>query len=456
VRADFLIREFALKIHSRRESTMLRSHWRKSLVITPLLVAALLICVAGFARGAGRIISLQIQSPTSSLPFQYARPGGTVAVTARVTLDATDEVWMAADMGSTWGTIRYVGEVEVPIGESCASRDFSVSITLRGDESEGNKHVTVYIETSVDDGYDIESNAVYVDATPPTVTLGSTPTTPTTSPRPTWTWSGSDALSGLDYYIVTLDGELPFQTTGTSFTPSSNLADGAHVLKVKAVDKAGNVGTEQSFSAAIVDTAAPALTLETPSPTNQSPQTWSWSAPAGATGYRVSVNGGGWTDVHDAQTYQTTFAATGTYTFGVKAYDWLGNEGSEATGNVVIDVTPPAVPTGLTVTTPTTDKTPTWSWTAVSGAAGYSVRLDGAIIRYVATPARYTHAEELGDGTHTLEVRSYDALGNKSAWCTAVTVTVDTLPPEVPGGSSPASQPPQRMVPGSESFLLSL
>jgi len=221
---------------------------------------------------------------------------------------------------------------------------------------------------------------------------------------------------------------------------AATAGEGEYWFRVKTISTLpGAGGTKESGWSPIVSTiydvtgpAAPVLMLETPNPTNQSPQTWSWSAPEGATGYKVSVNGGVWTDVHDTRTYQTTFAVTGTYTFGVKAYDWLGNEGSGATGNVEVDVTAPAVPAGLTVVSPTTDKTPTWSWTAVGGAAGYEVRLDGTNIRDVAAAVSYTHAEELGDGAHTLEVRSYDTLGNKSAWCAAVTVTVDTLPPAAP------------------------
>ena len=524
-----------------------KSRWRKALAITPLLIAALLICMPGMAR-AGNVIGLQIQSPTNSSPFRYAKPGGTVTVTARVTVDATDDVWMRATIGTSTSAYTGVGQVLVPGGETRASRDFSVSVTLSGSETESYKNVTVEVYTDCNPAVigNTEVNAAYVDATPPVVTLGSTPTTPTTNPRPTWTWSGSDPVnpvyplcsSGLDYYIVALDGELPLQTTSTSFTPSSNLADGAHVLKVKAVDRAGNVGTEQSFAAVTIDTAsppapaiaalaagyntspiaidwndvtdgtntisyvleyagnagfsgatpaaratsdysfdaaaagqgqywfraktistvnvgetkesawspivsaiydtigpaAPVLTLQTPSPTNQTPQRWIWSAPADATGYEVSEDGGTtWADVFDTRTYQTTFNTTGVHPFKVRAYDWLGNKGSEATVNVEVDVTPPDVPTGLTVTTPTTDKTPTWSWTALAGAEGYEIRLDEAIISDVAAATSYTHSEELGDGDHKLEVRSYDTLGNKSAWCAAVTVTVDTTPPAVPG-----------------------
>ncbi|MEA4884831.1 MAG: Ig-like domain-containing protein [Clostridia bacterium] len=254
----------------------------------------------------------------------------------------------------------------------------------------------------------------------------------------------TDGANGITYVLQIANNagfDSPTEVTGLAFSNYSFAVatEGEYWFRVKTISTV-NVGqTKESGWSAIVSTiydhtspAAPVLMLETPNPTNQSPQTWSWSAPAGATGYKVNVNSAGWTDVHDTRTYQTAFTATATYTFAVKAYDWLGTESPEATGNVEVDVTPPAVPTGLTVTTPTTDKTPTWSWTTVSGAAGYEIRLDGAIIRDVATAVSYTHAEELGDGAHTLEVGSYDTLGNKSGWCAAETVTVDTLAPAAP------------------------
>ncbi|MCR4424567.1 MAG: hypothetical protein NUW23_00005, partial [Firmicutes bacterium] len=282
-------------------------------------------------------------------------------------------------------------------------------------------------------------------------------------------WSDvSDGTNTITYVLQYADNagfDSPTEVTALTASNYDFDADaegeGEYWFRVKTVSTLpGAGGTKESGWSAIVSTiydktgpAAPVLMLETPNPTNESPQTWSWSAPAGATGYLVSVNGGTWIDVYDTRTYQTTFAATGTYTFAVKAYDWLANEGLETAGSVEVDVDAPAVPTGLTVTSPTTDKTPTWSWTAVSGAAGYEIRLDGAIIMDVGTATSYTHSEELGDGSHTLEVRSYDALGNKSDWCEAVTVIVDTTPPAVPG--IPTTQSPTKNVRPSWTWTLS-
>jgi len=187
---------------------------------------------------------------------------------------------------------------------------------------------------------------------------------------------------------------------------------------------------------------APALALETPSRTNQSPQRWSWTAPEGAVGYEVRVNSEStddWEDIGDACTRETTFTESGTYTFEARAYDWLRNKNDSniAFGEVEVDVTAPDIPTGLSVVTPTTDRTPQWTWDnpgeeADDDLEGYQALLDGTELIDVGLLWTYTHSETLGNGAHALQVRAYDDLGNKSEWCDAVTVVVDTESPATP------------------------
>ena len=52
-------------------------------------------------------------------------------------------------------------------------------------------------------------------------------------------WSASDALSGIDHFEVSVDGG-GFQDVGTSTRTNITLSDGPHVVRVKAVDLAGN------------------------------------------------------------------------------------------------------------------------------------------------------------------------------------------------------------------------
>lgn len=157
----------------------MRSHWRRMLAIAPLLAAALLVSVSGSARAA-KVVGVEIYSPTESSPIKWARPGGTVTVTTRVTFvraadiggDDNDIVWVTAnvDIDGTYLTDR----VTVPAGQSSASKSLSVSVQLPDSIAEGCKKVGVSGWTESDKSTQTASelDAVYVDATPPGFTWG--------------------------------------------------------------------------------------------------------------------------------------------------------------------------------------------------------------------------------------------------------------------------------------------
>ncbi|MEW6228397.1 MAG: Ig-like domain-containing protein, partial [Bacillota bacterium] len=280
---------------------------------------------------------------------------------------------------------------------------------------------------------------VSIDTTPPAIPGMPWTTSPTNNTTPHWYWT---QVSGATRYNVYLDNVLMVTVLQpgdpgalVDWITAPALSEGEHYLQVSSLDELGNESALSEAGYVTIDTTgpvAPVVTLVTPSPTNEE-QTWSWTRPADAVRYDFGESADGitppavFTDVGNVDTYKTDFAPDGTHYVMVRGYDALGNVGAwSAAASVVIDTTPPGVPTDLAVVSPTTDKTPTWGWSAMAGAAGYEIRLDGAIIEDVADAIVYTHSEELGDGSHTLEVRSYDDLGNKSAWCAPVTVVVDT------------------------------
>jgi hypothetical protein len=114
----------------------------------------------------------------------------------------------------------------------------------------------------------------------------------------------------------------------------------------------------------------------------------------------------------------------------VRAKDALGNTSGWGTHTVIIDTTAPGVPSPTT-TTPTTDRTPTWTWNAVSGnPASYDVQLNSGSVTNQAGRT-YTPSSNLSDGSHTIKVRAKDALGNTSGWGSH-TVVIDSTAPGVP------------------------
>jgi hypothetical protein len=289
-----------------------------------------------------------------------------------------------------------------------------------------------------------ESNVVSttVDRTGPVVSVVTTPSSPTNNPRPTWTWSGDDGSgSGVKGYWVTLDAEAPIWTTGTSFTPSSDLADGDHVLKVKGVDNLDNVGAEVTFATVTVDTTPPAVPgmPQTTSPTNDTTPTWTWGAVTGAASYKVYLD-----DVLVGNQTETSYTPStdlpeGQHYLQVSALDALNNESalSEA-GYVTIDTSGPVAPVVTRVTSSPTNEAPQiWTWTRPADAVSYDF---GESADGVTPPATFTNVGNVDtyetnfttDGTHYVMVRAYDALGNAGDWSAAASVVIDRTAPGVP------------------------
>jgi len=145
-----------------------KSHWRRTLGIAPLLVVALLVCVSGSAWAAN-VVRVEVYSPTESSPVKWVRPGSTITVTTWVTVDEAASVTVAANVGTSgWYSVTRL--VTVP----SSAREFSVSVPLPEGIADGSKNVSVMARTDPNGGVKeaSESNAVYVDGTAPVVTLG--------------------------------------------------------------------------------------------------------------------------------------------------------------------------------------------------------------------------------------------------------------------------------------------
>ncbi len=185
-----------------------------------------------------------------------------------------------------------------------------------------------------------------VDLTPPTTPIPDDGVeTYTANPRRVFTWSPStDALSGVAYYLVSLDAssEAPADLaaaetsiTTTQFTVDG-LADGEHTFRVRARDRAGNyspVGLHKAF----VDAVPPVVTANEPSdPVGVSP-TFIVTATdgAGVTRLRLLVDSAVLFDQSvSGRSVSATFTpdlstfSAGPHTLTIEAYDLLGHVGT--------------------------------------------------------------------------------------------------------------------------------
>ncbi|MFB0713568.1 BapA/Bap/LapF family large adhesin [Buttiauxella noackiae] len=154
-----------------------------------------------------------------------------------------------------------------------------------------------------------------------------------------------------------------------TFTPTTPLTTGLHTFTITATDAAGNASTASTGFAITVDTTAPTQPVITSivddigtitgpvannQPTNDTLPTLKGTAEAGST-VAIYDNGTFVTNVTASGTGAWTYTPTaplpeGSHSFNVTATDLAGNISAPSlAAAILVDTTPPALPTGMTV-----------------------------------------------------------------------------------------------------------
>jgi len=295
------------------------------------------------------------------------------------------------------------------------------------------------------------SRSVTIDVTPPgtPVVGGFTPANITT---PQWTWvSGGDG-SGLYRYKLD-DGNLSVDATETSdnsYTPGTDLEEGAHTLYVQELDEAGNWSDSGSFEITIDLSAPDTPVVSGTTPTNDTTPVWTWSSggDSGTGVYRYKLDhddlSSGAAETIDSNYTPESALNEGAHTLYVQERDEAGNWSASGSFEIIIDLTAPETVV-LGGDTPTLDTTPTWTW--VSGGGGgnglFRYKLDDGDLASGATEtasSNFTPESPLDEGPHALYIQETDAAGN---WSAAVSYSIDvdlTAPaPPVVAGLTPTN-----------------
>ena len=279
-----------------------------------------------------------------------------------------------------------------------------------------------------------------VDGTAPDTTINTNPTNPSGSNSASFTFSGTDAGSGVASFECKLDGG-SFAVC-TSPQNYNSLADGSHTFQVRAIDGAGNVDTTPASFSWTVDTTAPDTTI-TAQPTNPSGSNVSFSftgtdgSGTGVASFECQLDGGGYSACTSPQTYNSL--ADGSHTFQVRAIDGAGNaDSSPASFTWTVDTMPP----DTSITANPTDPggvNVSFSFTgtdAGSGVASFECQLDGGGFAPCTSPKGYTN---LAQGSHTFQVRAIDNVNNTDPTPASFTWNVDATAPDTTIDSSPAN-----------------
>jgi hypothetical protein len=242
---------------------------------------------------------------------------------------AASFTFTATDISSGIDTVRC--HIDSAPAVDCAAGSFSTSL--------GEGTHTFYIDAIDHAGHPASANFTWIiDVTPPEAQLSDLAAFQTSLSFPV-NWTGTDALSSIANYDVQVqlggvwtDWQVETLLTSASFTGEDG---NEYTFRVRAADKAGNVGDWGLTATTIVDITNPVATMD-PLPTYSEPDfivRWSGiDATSGIAHYEVEVqqDGGGWsTWKGNTTSLSATFNGVKHhhYTFRIRAVDQAGNVG---------------------------------------------------------------------------------------------------------------------------------
>jgi hypothetical protein len=164
-----------------------------------------------------------------------------------------------------------------------------------------------------------------IDTTAPNTTIDSIPPDPSASNSASFSFSGTDAATGVASFECKLDaGGFAACTSPQNY---SGLADGSHTFQVRAVDALNNVDPTPASFTWLVDTTAPDTTITGNPPAvtgaNASFTFTGSDAGSGVASFECKLDAGSFAACTSPQSY--TGLSAGGHTFQVRAIDAVGN-----------------------------------------------------------------------------------------------------------------------------------
>ncbi|WP_339179843.1 fibronectin type III domain-containing protein [Paenibacillus sp. FSL R5-0701] len=218
------------------------------------------------------------------------------------------------------------------------------------------------------------------------------------------------AVTGATGYDLEIDGTV-VPVTGVAYTKSGLSANTDHTFRVRSKNAAG-VG---AWSELINGTTL----LNTPVLKASSEETainLTWVAIADATKYEIEADGAVVAKVEEPNYSHTALLPGTSHKYRIRA---LTETNTSAWTATLTQSTIPASVTGLTVST-ATNAAIALKWTAVTGATGYDLEIDGTVVPV--TGVAYTKSGLAANTDHTFRVRSKNAAG-VGAWSDLISGT---------------------------------
>lgn len=297
-----------------------------------------------------------------------------------------------------------IKSVSCQLGTLAATDCLQKSIVLN-DLQDGDYQLKVVVETTA--GIKSELAQLFrVDATAPVITVINKPLAVTNQTNSQVSFGTTDNLSGLNQVECSFDNG----AFAACLSPVLNtaLAQGAHSLKIRASDRAGNVSAVTSVDWQ-VDLVAPAITFsQTPlALTNQTTANFTFAS-ANAVTYECQLDNVAFAACTSPRAL--TGLTAGAHAFRVRGTSAAGNVSDVAQFLWTVDLTPPTVTLAQMPPAITNATTATFVFSGTN-AQTYECQLDNAAFTACTSPTNYAN---LAAGNHTFRLRGTSAAGNVS------------------------------------------
>ena len=252
-----------------------------------------------------------------------------------------------------------------------------------------------------------------IDLTAPDTSMTAQPVNPSNATSASFSFSGSDAESGLASFGCQLDNG--GYSSCSSPKAYGSLGQGGHTFEVRAVDRAGNTDATPANYTWTIDLTAPdtSITAKPVNPSNSTSASFSFSSTEGSSTFQCQMDMGGYSACTTPKSY--TGLTEGSHTFSVKATDAAGNtDATPASYTWTIDITAP----DLSISTLSDG-----AWTNnltlnISGTATDSVGMNTLMINGVSAALNsdntFSHAVILLLGANVITTVAKDLAGNET------------------------------------------
>ncbi|HEU5277858.1 MAG TPA: Ig-like domain-containing protein [Gaiellaceae bacterium] len=380
----------------------------------------------GNTASIATIVKVDTDNPSVSLTDPGTPLAGTVGLDAGAADSTTGVVQVVFERtpagGSTWTTIGTDSSAPfVSNWDTTGVSDGLYDVRALATDTAGNTNTSLVANRRVDN-------------TAPNTTLDSSPADPSNNTTPSFSFTSSESGST---YQCRLDGG-SWASCTSPHTISPALAAGSHTFDVRATDQAGNTDATPASYTWTVDVTAPDTTIDSSpgSPSGNTTPTFTFHASESGTTFECRQDGGSWTSCSSPDTISPALAE-GSHTFDVRAVDAAGNaDGSPASHTWIIDVGPPNTTIDSSPGSPSSDTTPTFTFSSSESGSTFECRVDGGSWSSCSSPE--TVAPALAAGSHTFDVRATDVAGNTDPTPASYTWTIDLTAPNTTIDAAPA------------------